>query len=100
MPSPPLFRMVYLSRATRPMTRGELEDLMLGAQYRNKHRGVTGILVYDAGNFAQVLEGPQDMVDELYQKIGRDPRHTDVVILSQWAVRTRDFFSGPRVKSI
>jgi len=86
-----LYRMFYVSKATRQMTRGELEDLMLGAQKRNAERGVSGLLVYDAGNFAQVLEGPQNVVQELYWKIEKDPRHGHASILSQWPVDRRDF---------
>lgn len=87
----PLFRMVYLSRASRVVTRGELEDLMLGAQYRNAKCGVTGMLLYDSGNFVQVLEGPHDVVSSLFEKIERDPRHIRTAILSQWQVHSRDF---------
>ncbi|MFT4628532.1 MAG: hypothetical protein ACI8PZ_007227 [Myxococcota bacterium] len=87
----PLYRMVYLSRATRPMTRGEIEDLMLGAQHRNAARAITGMLLYDSGTFAQVLEGPQDVVQELFQSISADPRHSHAVVVSQWEVSERDF---------
>ena len=83
--------MVYLSRAARVITRGELEDLMLGAQYRNEKCGITGMLLYDSGNFAQVLEGPHNVVQTLFEKINQDPRHSRAAIISQWEVQSRDF---------
>ena len=86
-----LYRMFYVSKATRKMSRGELEDLMLGARMRNEKRGVSGLLVYDAGNFAQVLEGPREVVEKLFWKIEKDPRHSHAAVLSQWPIERRDF---------
>lgn len=88
---PALYRMVYLSRAVRALTRGELEDLMAGARLRNAQNGVTGLLVYDSGNFAQVLEGPREIVEKLFWTIERDPRHHHAVIINQWPIERRDF---------
>ena len=86
-----LYRMFYLSRATREMTRGELEDLLHGARARNAERDVTGLLLYDRGNFAQVLEGPRETVERLFKSISKDPRHSHVSVVSEWPVEQRDF---------
>lgn len=89
----PIKRAMYLSWATRPMTRGELEDLLAGARVRNAARGITGILIYDAGRFAQVLEGHPALVDGLLANIRKDPRHQQYLELSSGMVDTR-YFEG------
>lgn len=90
---PDLYRVMYLSRATRPMTEGELSDLLAGARLRNEARGISGMLLYDAGHFAQVLEGPTEQVAALMARIEEDPRHDDVVVLSAGPIQDR-FFEG------
>ena len=88
-----LYRVMYLSRATRPMTTEELQDLLAAARRRNKDRGVSGILLYDAGYFAQVIEGPTDAIAALMTKIEGDDRHDDIVVLSAGPVDAR-YFEG------
>lgn len=83
--------MFYISRATREMARGELEDLLLGARTRNAARNITGMLLYDSGHFAQVVEGPREAVEALFGSISRDPRHAEVLVVSRAAAAERDF---------
>lgn len=54
-----------------------VEGVMPRAQQRNQSRGVTGFLLYNDRNLTiyQVLEGPKQAVDEIWQYICKDPRH-------------------------
>lgn len=88
-----IYRVMYVSKAPRPLTNGELDDLLAGAQARNRAHGISGLLVYDAGSFLQVLEGPTDRISTLVGNIERDPRHEDVIFLSAGAVEAR-YFEG------
>jgi hypothetical protein len=50
------------------------------------------MLMTSGGIFYQVLEGPPEAVDELFQKIAADARHKDVLLLSaQEDVADRQF---------
>lgn len=84
-------RVMYVSRARHRMTHGELTDLLLGARQRNQEHGITGILVYAAGNFAQVLEGPDAAIDQLLRNLHADPRHDDYRVIAEGSVETRSF---------
>jgi hypothetical protein len=86
-------RVMYVSRARHRMTHGELTDLLLGARRRNEEHGITGILVYAAGNFAQVLEGPDEAIDRLLQNLHADPRHDDYRVIAEASVEAR-YFDG------
>ena len=61
------------------------------SQVRNNRLGVTGFLCYDGTHFFQIIEGPADAIDALYDAIRNDPRHTDVHTLSEADVTARSF---------
>ena len=82
---------VYVSSATKPMQQDEILDLLRVARLNNEKQEITGMLLYREGNFLQVLEGPSAAVDELIQKIKRDPRHKDVILMSRKRIEERQF---------
>lgn len=86
-----LYRVAYVSRATHPMSAEDLGALLAKAQENNRRNGISGLLVYDAGAFLQVFEGPTEAVTRLVANIQRDPRHTDIIVLSAGPVADRYF---------
>ena len=88
-----LFRVMYISRARRRMINGELADLLAGARERNQTHGITGLLIFDSGYFAQVLEGPKASIEALLANITDDPRHEEYFLVSSGAVENR-YFDG------
>lgn len=81
----------YESRATSRPTVAGLRELANQAQQRNHSLGVTGMLLYDRGRFFQTLEGPPAHLKQLWESIIRDPRHTDVTLLSEHIIPSRLF---------
>ncbi len=75
-------RMTYISRFSKAMDGKQLRELGDLAADKNKRLGVTGVLMASGGIFYQVLEGPEEHVDELYATIERDDRHADLLLLS------------------
>lgn len=63
------------------MTDQELTDLLEQARADNTISQVTGMLLYRAGKFLQVLEGDEAVVEALYKKIEPDSRHYDLQVL-------------------
>jgi hypothetical protein len=87
-----LKRISYISKFSRPLNRDEIAQLADDAAERNRSLGVTGMLMSSGGIFYQVLEGPIEVVDDLFRKIAVDPRHKDVLVLSiQEEVEDRQF---------
>ncbi|MFN0128358.1 MAG: BLUF domain-containing protein [Verrucomicrobiales bacterium] len=85
--------LVYVSQATRDFDEGELADLLAVSRRNNAASGITGLLMYESRMFLQALEGPQADVTALFQKIKRDPRHTDVQLVCEDRIEQRYF--GP-----
>lgn len=74
-------RITYISRYAKSMSSEELKKLGALAADKNQELGVTGVLMASGGLFYQVIEGPGEIVDELYATIERDGRHTDLLLL-------------------
>jgi Sensors of blue-light using FAD len=68
-----------------------LKAILYNARERNKRDGITGALICRADIYLQMLEGPRDKLTNLYAKILRDGRHTDVVTLYAGDLETRLF---------
>jgi FtsZ-binding cell division protein ZapB len=90
-----IYRLVYTSRNL--LEGGEEEQKaaiagLLAVSKRNNARvGVTGALLFNGGSFAQVLEGSRAAVETTFERIQRDPRHSDVAVLQCEPVAARGF---------
>lgn len=68
----------YFSTALESTSEHDIVDIVEFSRIKNARLGITGILLYVNGNIVQVLEGQQELVEDLYKSIQADPRHTDV----------------------
>ncbi len=83
--------LIYLSRATQPMNAEDLQQLLDQSRRNNEQVNITGLLLYQAGCFLQALEGEAQPVTELYDRISKDPRHTDLNKLYDQPIDKRNF---------
>jgi len=86
-----LFTLTYESVAERKLGAKEMDELLDTARSNNKKLGVTGCLIYYMGGFVQVLEGKEDIIWRLYEKIRKDPRHKNIYMFSTEKIQKRDF---------
>lgn len=86
-----MLSLTYLSSATDLMDEQELMDLLATSRPRNEERGLTGMLLYCDGNVIQVLEGPDDVVDETFATISKDPRHRGILVMLRDEITERAF---------
>jgi hypothetical protein len=86
-----MHHIIYLSYALAPFTNAQLQSLLTLARRRNTELAVTGILLYGNERFVQVLEGDEEAVQEIYEHIKRDPRHTNLITFANKPVEARAF---------
>ena len=92
-----LYRLIYCSRnviaqvAPAGSMQQEVRDILSASRRSNTLDGITGALLFSAAGFAQVLEGPRDVVERTYERISGDPRHADVTVLSFTPTERRSF---------
>ncbi len=91
-PTAALIRLVYASTRLPFVTDTEVVDgIVLVSMRRNREVDVTGCLWFGPGHFFQVLEGPTRHVDDTYDRICRDRRHTAIDLLERRPIDARNF---------
>ena len=75
-------QLIYLSDLS-PGQESALPAIVETSVRRNGEDGITGMLLYAGGNIMQVLEGDEAAVRRTYERIGRDPRHRNIMLLSE-----------------
>jgi hypothetical protein len=86
-----LVRLMYASRALPTVDQEELQAILRQSKAGNPKHGITGVLCFSEGIFLQVLEGGRSAVNQLYNRIAADPRHTQVELLSYEEIGERRF---------
>ena len=90
-----IYRLVYTSRnlleGGEEEQRAAIAGLLAVSKRNNARVGVTGALLFNGGSFAQVLEGSRAAVEATFERIQRDPRHSDVAVLQCEPVAARGF---------
>lgn len=85
-------RLTYISKFARSLTKREVGNIGNISQTNNSREGITGILLSCNGIFFQILEGEEDSIDRLYEKILQDDRHNQILCLkSELNVTERSF---------
>ncbi len=82
---------VYVSSATHLMTTPQLERLLTEARARNAVNAVTGVLLYNDGNFMQYIEGLQDDISVTYERIVASKRHQHIISILNQRITQRSF---------
>lgn len=86
-----LVRLLYASRAAEAVTHEIVESILQSSRQHNPALGITGVLCYGGDVYMQVLEGGRAAVNGLYNRIVRDPRHTDIALLHYEETAERKF---------
>ena len=86
-----LVRLMYASRAAAGMDHEELLAILRQSRAANPVHGITGVLCFSEGIFLQVLEGGRSAVNQLYNRIASDTRHTEVTLLCYEEIGERRF---------
>ncbi len=88
-----LVHLFYVSSATQPFSEQQLKDLLVLSKDANKRHNITGMLLYEDGNFMQVIEGEEADIDRLMLNIQSDPKHAGIILLLKESIQARDFSS-------
>jgi len=86
-----LITLIYGSNSSHPLSETELLEILGSCRKNNAELNITGMLLYHDGNFIQVLEGEEDVVVALYEKISQDPRHENVLTYVKQPIGQREF---------
>lgn len=85
-----VFQLIYLSDLVAGQE-GQIPAILESAVRHNGEDGITGMLLFSRGNFLQVLEGEEARVRATFERISKDPRHRNLVVLTEETVPERHF---------
>lgn len=92
-----LIRLAYASEATfaaQPVEKGvepNVARILMASRRNNAKSEIVGGLYYGDDRFFQYLEGEEEAVRQLYDRIARDDRHHNVVTLLEEPIEARTF---------
>jgi hypothetical protein len=86
----PVTQLIYMSTMLGKTER-ELPSILESSVRYNLQNGITGMLLYYRGGFMQVLEGGATQVHETYAHICADPRHHNIIPLTDTEEPIRHF---------
>ena len=86
-----VFQLTYHSVAVPSIKMSDIEDIMEVSVRNNNRSQLTGCLMYNNGFFLQILEGEEEVVRELFERIALDERNHHVTLLATDNVESRIF---------
>lgn len=86
-----LSELLYISFRQTSCTNEEVKTILEQSVKNNGKQNITGVLLYSKDKFLQVLEGENEHILALYDKIKTDPRHNRVLMLSLKPLKERFF---------
>jgi len=86
-----LVRLIYTSRITKSFGPTDIDCILNSARKNNKENNLTGLLFFNNKCFLQCLEGSRKMVNQTYNNIQNDKRHSDIILISYEEVIEREF---------
>jgi len=87
----PLKSLTYTSLAGLDIEAPDLESIHRTARELNALEGITGLLIFNGTHFLQVIEGDPQAIDDLVERLRRDPRHSSVEIRDEHQIEQRSF---------
>lgn len=83
--------LTYTSRARLDLGDEDLTAIHQSARHLNALDGITGLLLFDGSRFLQIVEGAEDAVDNLVERLRMDPRHSAFEVRDEREVERRSF---------
>lgn len=83
--------LTYTSRARLDLNDEDLNAIHQTARHLNALDGVTGLLLYDGSRFLQIIEGAEEAIDNLVDRLRMDSRHSAFEIRDERFVDGRSF---------
>lgn len=86
-----LSQLVYVSNRKSNCTQEEIDKIVASCKKNNPALGITGVLLYSESKFIQLVEGESNVITELYDKIKKDPRHSNTMMVSYAPIKEKSF---------
>lgn len=86
-----LVRLIYASQVASTMQAQDVQAILITARRRNAEDKITGMLCHGNNRFVQCVEGNRDVINKLYERLIKDTRHDQLVLLDYSPIFWRSF---------
>lgn len=83
--------LTYTSRASLDLGDEDLAAIHQTARHLNALDGITGLLLFDGSRFLQIIEGAEDAIDNLVERLRMDRRHSAFELRDERYLERRSF---------
>ena len=93
-----LSQLVYVSNRKPNCSAEEIDKIIESCKRNNPPLNITGVLLYSEKKFIQLVEGDAKLIMNLYDKIKKDPRHSNAIMISYNPITEKSFPSWHMAK--
>lgn len=86
-----MYELIYCSIAKPDLAEKDIFDILAKARDFNSKNDITGCLLLHNNEFIQILEGDKKVLQDLIEKIKKDDRHGNVMVLAENYIEKRVF---------
>jgi hypothetical protein len=86
-----MYRLIYKSRSVDTIDWDSMRDILNVSERNNATNDLTGVLLASNTHFLQAIEGRFEELNLTFNRIMRDARHTDLMIISYGPIDARLF---------
>ena len=83
--------LTYTSLASLDLDSDGLAAIQRSARELNALDGITGLLVFNGTHFLQIIEGAHQAINDLVERLRRDPRHSGFEVRDERSIAARSF---------
>ena len=86
-----MFQLIYASQKSDKFSAKDTENILLCSRRNNQLVGITGFIIELPDAFVQVLEGEENDVRDLFERICQDTRHENIRVFITRTADEREF---------
>lgn len=86
-----LSQLIYVSNRKASCTEEEIDRILASCEKNNPPLAITGVLLISDTKFIQLVEGESKVILSLYDKIKKDTRHENPVMISFGPIKEKAF---------
>lgn len=86
-----MHQIIYLSSSKKILSPEQINELLSKSREKNLKNNITGILLYFDRDFLQVIEGEKKAIQDLFEIIKKDERHTEIITVFNKKINEKHF---------
>ena len=86
-----LISLTYTSLARLDLQESDIDAIQRSARELNALDGITGLLIFNGTHFLQIVEGSENAIDELVERLRSDARHSALEVRDRRTIGERQF---------